>query len=307
MSVTDLSRVQYVMGAMGGLMSRAGELLANDRESYFPAISRRRHRTKTFGLGTPRDNDSDMVDIADMSRRLRGLFPAEAAALLTALDDAVVYNRHNSLTDLGGLASYYIFGGKRDAKHTLGVYSGLHMSEHYTNFLLKFAGVINDSHAVQNAPLEACRTLWRETADGAVMVGRRDAGNAADGLWPVIGGHYVCMYKVCETANCTEYAVPVHHNGHDADLVVRFAGGRFDIVGTRREEGYMIQKGLNPLSDGDEISFYCKMADQADWALSGSVTVNGGLRLEWKEADGQYFTRLMHTDICLNEYFAETH
>jgi len=307
MSVTDLSRVNSVMGAMGDLMNRCGEFLTYDREGSFPAFSRRRNRTKTFGLGARRGNDTDMVDIADMSRRLGDMFPAESAALLAALDGAVVYNRHNSLTDLGGLASYYIFGGKRNAESTLGVYSGLHMNRSYTNFLLKFAGIINNAPDAQNATLETCRTLWRETEDGPVLAGRRNAGDTEDGgLWPVIAGHFVCLYKVCETANCVEYAVPVSHNGHDADLIIRFDGSGHEIVGTRREEGYMIQKGLHDLSDGDKISFYHEKPGDDQWTLSESVTISGGLRLDWRGADDKCFTRLLHTDICLNEYFTDT-
>ena len=228
MSVTDLTRVKNVMGEMGTLMNRGMVSLAADRARSMPPIARRRQRTKTFGMGSRRDNDSDMVDIADMARRLRDIFPEEAARVQTAVSKAVIYNRHNSLTNIGGLAAYYIFGGKDNAENMLGVYSSLNMSAEYTEFLKTFAGLLDDAH--QTDP---------------------------DGMWAIVEGEHVYMYKVGENDCAAEYAVPVTVNGETADLIITFCGyaPRGMIRGYRKCNGYMKPKGLSELSDVDVIEF----------------------------------------------------
>ena len=217
MSVTDLSRVKSVMGAMGELMGRCTDSLNADRDNAFPPLARRRHRTKTFGAGSRRSNDCDLVDLADMNRRLRDVFPEETHKLQTALTDAVLYNRHNLLTDVGGLAAYYIFGGKADAHNTLGVYSSLNMSADYTVFLKTFAGILED--APDMPPEER---------------------------WAIIGDERVRLYKIGENVCADEYAAPVQVNGEDADLIVTFCEYAPDgiIRGYRLCNGYMRPKGV---------------------------------------------------------------
>ncbi|MCL2408874.1 MAG: clostripain-related cysteine peptidase [Oscillospiraceae bacterium] len=300
MSVTDLAYVKPVMAAMGELMDHCSESLILDWEGAFPVFSRRRHRTKTFGVGTRRDNSCDMVDTFDMARRLRDIFPEEAAILQNTLENAVVYNRHNLLTEVGGLSSYYIFGGKRDAENTLGTYYALNMSLEYTEYLKKFAGAVAIG-VNSDEPLETRLSLWR----GNIMIGQTDDGDMEkDRLWPAIEGEHVCLYRLGESVNAVEYAVPITLNGGAADLIIKFSeeypSGR--ITGIRHEEGYIIQKGVNKLRNGDKIAFCYRGANLADWALSESITVNDGLTLDWIPACEGCYTRILVRDICLNEH-----
>ena len=226
MSVTDLSRVKSVMAAMGDLMGRCTDSLNADRDDAFPAIARRRHRTKTFGSAARRNNDCDLVDLADMNRRLRDVFPEETQTLQAALTDAVVYNRHNLLTDIGGLAAYYIFSGKADAHNTLGVYHSLSMSEDYTEFLKTFAGILEDA---PDMPPE--------------------------GRWATIGGERVYLYKIGENVYADEYAAPVQVNGEDADLIVTFceSAPHGIIRGYRLCNGHMRPKGVTAV-DNEQLT-----------------------------------------------------
>jgi len=145
LSVVDLARVEPVMEAMGRLMENASqELQANPtmaagrRIRGFNALAERRARTKTFGEGSPRDNYADMVDIGDMAIELSDFFPREARAVLEALENCVVYNRHNSDVDLWGLSTFYIYGGKSIGVPSLETYAALGMDESYTQYLHKF-------------------------------------------------------------------------------------------------------------------------------------------------------------------------
>jgi hypothetical protein len=311
MSVTDLTHVKSVMAAMGELMDRCTESLILDWERAFPVFSRRRHRTKTFGAGTRRDNDCDMVDTFDMAGRLRDIFPEEAAMVQAALENAVVYNRHNLLTDVGGLSSYYIFGGKRYAEDTLNTYSALNMSPEYTEYLKKFAGIITAGRGEHdlNDPLDTRLILLREADGELLLISQTDEGDTKeDRLWPAVGGMHICLHKLGESANSAEYAVPITLNGKDADLIIKFntAYPAGKIIGTRKEEGYIIQKGVDALRNGDEIAFYYRIMDfneRSGWVLSESIVVDGELKLEWIQPDGECFTQFLATDIWLEEYF----
>jgi len=115
MSVIDLAYANHVMCAMGVLMEQASGSLANYPPEAFRNLAQRRSNTKTFGIGSPRDNESDMVDIGQMAFKLSDLYPAEAGEVLTALDRAVIYTRNNSDIYLGGMSTFYLYGGKRSA------------------------------------------------------------------------------------------------------------------------------------------------------------------------------------------------
>ena len=323
-SITDLSKADQVMGAMGRLMGRCADTLVEDGGEVFTSFAVKRHQTKSFGNGSRRDDDCDMVDIGDMARLLSDLFPAEAAELAGALEDAVVYNRHNCDVDLGGLSTFYIFGGKNNADMTLAAYSALGMSREYTDYLYAFAGAMDSkarayrSDAGMGDILETYLTLWQpidRANDIYLMAGIRD-GYSADysGSWPRIEGRHVCLYETDRSARGAEYSIPARHNGADCDIIVLFSdgypGGR--ILGARKEEGYIIQKGLDEIKDGDVIAFYDTLWDQAD-AQPGitrageAFVVNGRLGLEWVELNekAEYWGSVLTVDIRQDERYTK--
>jgi len=233
-----------------------------------------------------------MVDIADMAAKLADVFPDEAAALSAALQAAVVCNRHNSDVVLGGLSAYYIFGGRNDAENTLGMYSSLRMDGAYTDYLHTFADALRGSGGGRAGESEAgARSIWRPVPGEPgryYLCGDLGAGGAL----PTIGGAPVCLDKTDSSRRGVEYAIPVRHNGQDADIIVLFCekypAGR--IMGVRRETGYMIQKGLDEIEPGDVIEFYYVAASIGDggevedcgWFCGNGITVESGIELEWK-------------------------
>ena len=228
-SVIDLRYAHDVMGALGALTRRCSQNLRE--EIWTERFAEKRGKTKSFGGGSLRDNDCDMVDIGDMAANLADLYPHEAEAVMLALENAVIYNRHNSETDLCGLTAYYIYGGYGDAEFLLETYAALRMSREYTEYLTEFVDV-----------------LKREVNGGAPS-GERVV---RDG---VIDGVRVEMYEVSRWRDGSKFAVPIRYNDCDADLMILVNEENPDgkIIGVRREEGYVIQKGEKGISDGDRI------------------------------------------------------
>ncbi|MDR3278162.1 MAG: hypothetical protein LBT12_05255 [Oscillospiraceae bacterium] len=225
LSVIDTAQAGYVMGALGALTRRCLDELAANPGGGFPALAQKRGQTRTFGVGSPRDNACDMVDVGDMAQNLGEYFPDETRNVLGALARAVVYCRYNSGA-LSGMSAYYIFGGRADAENSLGVYEALQMSEAYTAYLTAFADALTG----------------------------REARSVQNTVSARVDGRAVRLYETSRAPDGTVFALPAKVNGAAVDLVVlRENSGGAVLLGYRREEGYIIQKGLDTLQIGDEV------------------------------------------------------
>ncbi|MCL2580354.1 MAG: clostripain-related cysteine peptidase [Oscillospiraceae bacterium] len=333
LSVTDLRRAEDVMAAMDGLMAVCSHDLIRDRAGMFAELAGRRGRTKTFGEGSPRDNSCDMVDLRDMAVKLSDIYPGEAAALLGALDRAVIYNRHNQSRPLGGLTGYYIFGGKETAARSLEIYAGLGMSESYTQYLRSFADILTGEAPAAGGDLldrpdceanvQLHLTLWREADDDGeyAMVGITGAEGAdftppRGALWPSIGGEFVGLYEIEHSAEKSLYAIPANHNGREVNLIALISPEypRGKILGARQREGFIIQKGYDDIDPGDTLFFYHRVRrfgaggqSHQQWRETPAQTVAGQVTLDWSGlpmAEGYYYAHQL-TDLKQNERFTE--
>lgn len=243
LSVLDLNKVRPVMEAMGLLMEQCSDKLLSDYSYSFANLAKRRGYTKTFGEGSARDNESDMVDIGDMAHHLSDLFPQETAAVHKALNDAVLYNRYNSATPLYGLSAYYVYGGL--FYDSLELYAQLNVDEAYNEYLQKFFERLHTRNRV------------KETVN-----------------WH-INGRSVVMYKGAELSHCCHYTIPARVNGKDCDVVVCCKNSQYEVLGYRHQEGIIKQKGYNFFEAGDRLAFYHK--DGKAWILGGAFNVSAHL------------------------------
>jgi len=342
LSVVDLSGAGQVIAAMDALAIAAGYDLLRERELSFDAIAHRRGQTKTFGTGSPRDNDCDMVDLADMAGQLYDLYPGEAAQLLRAIDGAVVYNRHNSPTPLCGLTAYYLFAGREQSELTTEIYASLGLGRGYTEFLRFFASGLTDprghesyaakDHKTRSASPARPRTrtyqsahltLWRPLDDDGerhVQIGVKELGAPhpmPQNLWPAISGEFVCLYEVERSPARALYAVPVQHNEHPANLMVliseTYPAGK--ILGTRRREGFVLQKGYNQIEPGDTIAFYhqveslesAELTLVPEWLLSPATALEAPPHIGWLSLpeDADLRQTLVLTDLSGERYVGE--
>lgn len=339
LSVIDLSKVDRVMGALGALMKQCSGSLLADREASFTTLATRRNRTKTFGVGSPRDNECDMVDIGDMANKLSNLFPNETSNILSELNNCVVYNRHNSDVNLKGLSVYYIYGGKENGNLSLDMYRSLNMNGDYTKYLNDFYRILKRDNTVYRGrsssqgnqnddtlPLDEListeLTLWQPVrgSQDIIMTGIQSCADMSTGemikvgmnsLWPTIGGKNVCLYKINGTSNSSLYAVPASINGEDCDIIVSFSEEypHGKILGARKEDGLIIQKGYDDILEGDKISFYYSKRNQdkkdTNWYKDDEFSVKGNLKLEWSAPKGKSYYSMLLTDIQHTEYLTE--
>jgi len=299
LSVVDLSKVQPVMAAMGRLMALGSDSLSSGKGPSFQDLAMRRGATKTFGEGSPRDNYSDMVDIGDMAIQLMDFFPHEARAVLRALENCVVYNRHNSDVELFGLSTFYIYGGKSQAIKSLRTYSGLDMNDDFTKYLHHFFnGLVNYQDHDDDPIVQSELVLWQPISQSRYrMAGLLQTDTPdSDLLWPKLNGRPVSMYPIAQTAHSSLYAIPAKVNGREGDIIVIFGKlhPRGNIRGVRYFDGHVIQKGYDPIEPGDKISIYALEWDfekdeaNASWHQSEVFTASDSLRLTWDKAPDEF-------------------
>jgi len=310
LSVTDLSRVEPVMYAMGKLMEKASEEMHN--YCFYP-LAKRRAITKTFGEGSPRDNYADMVDIGDMALQLYDMFPQEAEAVLQALENCVVYNRHNSDIDLWGLSTFYIYGGKSQGAPSLATYTALGMDKSYTMYLHEFFHNLkqrdNDLAPVINTEL----VLWQPMSNTYRMIGLLQTDSIGEYLWPQISGHPVVLFPIATTSNARKYAIAAKINDREVDIVVSFSNcnPRGTILGSRDIGEGVFQKGYDPILPGDKIAIYYiehNFANETEaWVAGKTFTVQNNMHLTWANAIASHMLGLRFTDARNNIMYQNPH
>jgi hypothetical protein len=263
MSVIDLANVKPVVTAMGDLMRLCSEGLTD--ASSFKTLAGKRLRTKTFGEGSPRDNECDMVDIGDMADELSDLYPTETGKILTALKDCVLYNRHNGSVSLSGLSAYYIYGGRKLGKDALKTYSSLPVSTAYRSYQRSFYNALTtQSETPADDTREITRVeyvLWKPNKSGVYQMAALKDGTGSN--WPHFNGQPVCLFLVARTNRSRYYAIPAEINGRDCDIIVVINDANLNglIEGARNRTGTIIQKGYDPINAGDKITLYTAETD----------------------------------------------
>ena len=313
LSVIDLEHANNVMSAMGNLMDRCNQDLLANREKYFKTFSRKRNGTKTFGEGSPRDNESDMVDIGDMAYTFSDLYPNEVKIVIQALNNAVIYNKHNSNINLSGLSTYYIYGGKELGGYSLETYSALDMSKEYTSYLNKFYAILSENNktrslGVKNDEIVSKElTIWqKESENKFVMQSLLNKGE----LWPTINKKNVCLYKINDNENVEIYAIPASLNGKDGDVIVTISKDleNAEILGMRYDDGIIMQKGHEDIKIGDKLAFFYQVKEFGElyFQKDKEFVVTKELTLEWEELSGDnYFYSFRVTDLKQNTYFTK--
>ena len=289
LSVVGLDKIALVAEAMEALMMAAN----GEMDIHFDHLAIRRYHTKTFGEGTARDNYADMVDIGDMAKHLQDLYPTEVAKVLDALNQAVLYNRHNSDVDLYGLSTFYVYGGKSIGAESLAVYGNLGVMPGHKNYQADFLQGLK-SRQNSTAVLVALAMLRDD-----YIIGLLQTDTPGEYLWPHIYGHPVPLHPIGSTENTSQYAIPAIINGEDADIIIAFSEKSPDgkILGYRQVEN-VFQKGTDPLITGDIVTLLYPHTNKKSWAHGNTFTIGHSPQyLSWEEIpDGTL--ALLTTNAC---------
>ena len=114
LSVTDLSNIPALVEAYDAL---GGEALnaACQNTSFFSQFGRAALSAENYGGNTREQGYTNMVDLGDLVRNSENLLPENSDAVLSALEDCVVYSVNGPYrAQASGLSCYYSYNGDID-------------------------------------------------------------------------------------------------------------------------------------------------------------------------------------------------
>nr|MDA3845492.1 clostripain-related cysteine peptidase [Vallitaleaceae bacterium] len=104
LSVIDLSKITAVVDSVDALFAAIG---TNSYEYGYDSLSKVIPQKKAFVGNTEYSGYTDHYDLENLAKKLTEFWPGEANAVMTAIDDAVVYKIAGYLaTDAGGISLY---------------------------------------------------------------------------------------------------------------------------------------------------------------------------------------------------------
>ncbi len=144
LSVLDLSKVEDVETALDALFEQAdSDLSANT----YPKFSAMRKNSKEIAASYSYTEGSyDVIDMMDYAKHLKNDYPAEAANLLNALSELVVYSDANE-DKINGVSIYHPYYTKQYASQLIPIYTSFDFADNYTHFIASFAGMLTDTDA----------------------------------------------------------------------------------------------------------------------------------------------------------------
>lgn len=140
LSVTDLGKMQSVVAALEAFVQEADSVIASDRSGFY-SFANGRSRAEEYGGASSPEEAIDMVDLLALVRNVSDSYPDTAAALESAVKDAVVY-KVNSIgrPDANGLSIYFPHRNKDSFDSNLRTFANLGFSKTYTDFIHAYVG-----------------------------------------------------------------------------------------------------------------------------------------------------------------------
>ena len=105
-------------------------------------MSAKRRDSATFGISQSGGfSNYDLVDLGDLVSKTQEYAPAEGAALLAALEEAVLYCLSDN-EGCTGLTVYHPFSNKGAMEEFVGIYNGLGFSTGYMDYMHRFSAML---------------------------------------------------------------------------------------------------------------------------------------------------------------------
>ena len=132
LAVLDLKQMDSLVDSIDALVLK----MKTDVDGQeFAELVRSRSSTKTFGLRDSRATAYDLLDIGDLSSKMKEIYPEESKAVETALDGAIIYNT-DEVEGSCGLSLY--FPGENRELYEAVVSNGvedIYISDDYASFV----------------------------------------------------------------------------------------------------------------------------------------------------------------------------
>lgn len=131
-SVIDLSKVKPITKAFYDMASLLKADVSNDDKFQF--ILNARRNVEEYGkMDGP--EDSEMVDLADLAKQMYSQYPFYSRRIMSAVDQAVVYNVKSPWKQATGICLFFPLGDRERLDEKLNRYKNNKFSKDYYDFL----------------------------------------------------------------------------------------------------------------------------------------------------------------------------
>ena len=111
LSVIDLSKIPQLRTAYENFGIEALKLSAQNSRKFFSNFGRSAESAENYSGNTRESGYYNMIDLGDLARNAKDLLPETSAALIDAVDDAVVYKVNGEYRAKGsGISGFYPYG-----------------------------------------------------------------------------------------------------------------------------------------------------------------------------------------------------
>ncbi|MDE6024775.1 MAG: hypothetical protein K2G45_04910 [Lachnospiraceae bacterium] len=138
LSVMDLSKVDAAEDALNTLYDKVNSEF--DSTSY-GRYSHIRATSKEIASEYTGQYSYDIIDLKDLSLKMKALHPNEANALTAAIDELVVYNKSNEL-NANGVSIYHPYNSKEYTSIFIPTYTGFSFAPNYTSYITSFSTLL---------------------------------------------------------------------------------------------------------------------------------------------------------------------
>ncbi|MCL1820583.1 MAG: clostripain-related cysteine peptidase [Oscillospiraceae bacterium] len=334
-SVTNLSRMADVVTAAERFALAARKEL---HKGNFSGVAKARAGAKYFGGA---DESADMVDLVHLAQRFGNGYPDEADDLISAVRDAVVYNRRSKNSpNSNGLSVYFPLENEAIMEDYLDVYLSMGFSENYTSLIREFSAQLSAGDAdskdldvkVRGEKERFSVTLPKDVAKNAVSlrgvlldkfdddvylilsfidaVVDGDTGHAElPDTWLTLDGSLLCA----RPGDAGNLSAPVSVNGVDMNLLMARNGNEYSVSGVSPDGGENIAaSALITLERGDIVTpryplFDINSDNEEDGYLPGApIVVGDGVELiPARLPPGKYYFGFYVVDVYDNHFLTD--
>jgi hypothetical protein len=181
---------------------------------------------------------------------------------------------------LGGLNTFYLYGGKQTAEGALATYDSLNMNPQYTKFLHDFSNYLLLGGGQVSAEQE--RNELEPLGENEEEADTRKyptTGYTESPKHMLINKKSASLYSIRAGKTYKLYAIPAQINDRDCDIILQidqeYPHGK--ILGARNESGFIVQKGYDEIEIGDKIRFW-NVNKNKKWILGEEFSAMG----EWE-------------------------
>lgn len=160
-SVVDLAKASALSDAADAFFARVAQELS---DTSFTGLSAARRASVAFGAGESGSASGfDLVDLGDLAAHYRDCAPAEADALLQAVQEAVVYHR-GDMPECTGLTVYHPFENKREdlLVQRVSAWNDLGFAPGYAAYLQTFTALLTGTRLADWSGLRASASARKD-------------------------------------------------------------------------------------------------------------------------------------------------